>query len=216
MSDFLNEFENKIYLSDKAIFTKIWTQPRLVFKYINDHYYSKFMILLLVLSGIASAIDQAINKNSGDTMSLLGVLSLTIIVGALFGWISYYFLSALLYWTGKWVDGQGSINPILNMLAHASIPKILGILLVIPQIGAYGLDLFKSNINETNATIFANVIVFGTAIVQLGLGIWTMVLGVIGLSEVQKISIGKSLLNYLFAFLVVIVPVLLIILVLHM
>ena len=50
-------------------------------------------------------------------------------------------------------------------------------------------------------------------ILELLLGIWTIVLCVIGVSEVQKLSIGKSILNLLLPVLVFAVPIVIIFLI---
>jgi len=50
---------------------------------------------------------------------------------------------------------------------------------------------------------------FITAILQIALGIWTTILVVIGLSEVQKISIGYAILNMILPGLIFLVPILL-------
>ena len=36
-----------INLTDKEVFTKIWTSPRMVFRYINDNKYDKYVNILL-------------------------------------------------------------------------------------------------------------------------------------------------------------------------
>jgi len=88
-------------ISGKEIFSKIWTKPREVFKFINDRHYGKYVNLLLLLGGISRAFDRASTKNMGDQMSILEILGVCIIIGGLLGWISYYFYAALLSWTGK-------------------------------------------------------------------------------------------------------------------
>jgi len=55
--------------------------------------------------------------------------------------------------------------------------------------------------------------VYSSMILELLLGIWTIVLCVIGVSEVQKLSIGKSILNLLLPVLVFAVPIVIIFLI---
>lgn len=200
-------------LTDKDIFSKIWTKPRLIFKFINDNQYDKFVKLLLVLAGISRAFDRASMKDMGDNMSIWGILSLSIILGGLLGWISYYIYAALLSWTGDWLDGKGDTTSILRILAYAMTPAIISLLLLIPQIGIYGNEIFKADGDITSAGLIPNILVYGSMILELILGIWTIVLCVIGVSEVQKLSIGKSILNLLLPILVFAVPIIIIILI---
>lgn len=200
-------------LTDKEIFSKIWTKPRLIFKFINDNDYDKFVKLLLVLAGISRAFDRASMKDMGDNMSIWGILSLSIILGGLLGWISYYIYAALLSLTGDWLDGKGDTTSILRILAYAMTPAIISLLLLIPQIGIYGNEIFKADGDITSAGLIPNILVYGSMILELILGIWTIVLCVIGVSEVQKLSIGKSILNLLLPILVFVVPIIIIFLI---
>ena len=90
MNNEIDNINRSEILTDKEIFSKIWTKPRLIFKFINDNHYDKFVKLLLVLAGISRAFDRASMKDMGDKMSIWGILSLSIILGGLLGWISYY------------------------------------------------------------------------------------------------------------------------------
>jgi hypothetical protein len=82
--------ENKpeeLQLSDKDIFTKIWMSPRLVFRYILEHNYSKFTTGLLILGGITSVLNNASNRHLGDLMPLWSVLIVCVLGGGIFGWL---------------------------------------------------------------------------------------------------------------------------------
>lgn len=202
-----NELTENLQIEDKDIFTKIWTSPRLIFKYINDNNYNKHVNMLLILAGITNAFDRASTKNLGDNVSLIGILALCIVLGALLGWIGYYLYSSLLSWTGKWLDGKGNSNSILTMLSYAMIPAILTLVLIFIQMGLYGVGIFQSNFDVFSGGLISNIIFFTTSILELTLGIWTLVLIVIGLSEVQKISVPKAILNMLLPPLVILVPI---------
>ena len=212
MEDLLTDIhEEKLQLTDKEIFTKIWTYPRQVFKFLDETYYDRFETILLVLAGISRTFDRASLKNMGDKMSLGGVIAFCIVAGGLLGWISYYIYAALLSWTGKWLNGQGNTKSILRMLAHAMLPTIVALIFLIPQIIIYGNEVFKSEGDIISAGLTSNIIVYGSMILEFILGVWTIILVVIGLSVVQKISIGKSILNLLLPILIILVPILLIV-----
>ena len=98
------------------------------------------------------------------------------------------------------------------MLAHAMLPTIVALIFLIPQIIIYGNEVFKSEGDIISAGLTSNIIVYGSMILEFILGVWTIILVVIGLSVVQKISIGKSILNLLLPILIILVPILLIVL----
>ncbi|WP_299444186.1 Yip1 family protein [uncultured Aquimarina sp.] len=213
MNSEIKSTNNLESISDKEIFSKIWTKPRKVFKFINDKHYGKYVNLLLVLAGISRAFDRASTKNMGDQMSIWAILGMCIIFGGLLGWISYYLYAALLSWTGKWLDGKGDTTSIVRILSYAMTPAIIALLFLIPQIGIYGNEIFKADGDITSAGLISNIIVYGSMILEFILGIWTVVFCVIGVSEVQKLSIGKSILNLLLPMLVFAVPIIILVLI---
>lgn len=213
MENILDENQERNNLTDRDIFTEIWTSPRQVFKYINDNHYDKYVTILLLLSGISKAFDRASMKNMGDKLPLLAIVPICIIAGGLFGWISYYIYAALISWTGKWLDARGNTQSILRMLAFAMLPSIIALIFLIPQLIIYGDEIFKSEGDITSAGWFSNVFVYGSMILEGVLAVVTVTFCVIGTSEVQKLSIGKSILNLLLPIIVILVPILLIVLV---
>ncbi|MDO5664314.1 MAG: Yip1 family protein [Bacteroidia bacterium] len=212
MENLLDKNDESSSLTDKDLFTKIWTSPRQVFKYINDNHYDKYVILLLVLSGISRAFSRASMKNMGDEMSIWAILGFSIFLGGLLGWISYYIYAALISWTGKWLKGQGDTSSILRIVSYAMIPSIITLIFLIPQIGIYGVEIFKKDGDITSAGLLSNIFVYGSMILEFILGIWTIVFCVVGISEVQKLSIGKSILNLLLPGIVIVVPILILVL----
>lgn len=213
LDDTLEETQVTLTLSDRDIFTRIWTSPREVFRYINDNKYDKFVKVLLVFAGISRAFDQASMKDMGDSMSLIAILGFCIVIGGLLGWISLYFYAALISWTGGWLKGKGNTDSILRILAYAMFPSAIALIMLIPQIGAYGAEVFKAEGDLESGGLLSNLIFWPALILEMILGVWTLVLYVVGVSEVQKLSIGKSILNLLLPILVILVPILLVVLV---
>ena len=208
-SDF-QEFENYDTLTDTEIFTKMWTEPRRVLKYINETKYEKYFYIILFLAGVSGAFDRAAIKNMGENVSLLGIIAGCVLLGGFLGWLSYYIYAALLSWTGKWLDGKGNTDSIYRILAYAMFPSVVSLLFLVPQIAVYGIDLFRQNGDLVNAGVFGNIIFWGSLSLEIILGIFTLVFSVIGISEVQKISIGKSILNLLLPLIIIVGPILII------
>jgi hypothetical protein len=82
----------------------------------------------------------------------------------------------------------------------------------VPQIGIYGKEIFKSDGDIISAGFIPNFIFYGTMILEFVLAIWTIVLCVVAVAEVQKFSIAKSILNLILPVLVIGVPIIIIIL----
>ncbi len=92
------------------------------------------------------------------------------------------------------------------------IPAVIALVLLIPQIGIYGIELFKTDGDITSGGVASNIVFYGTTILELILGIFTIVFSVVGISEVQKFGIGNAILNLLLPAFLILIPLLLLIL----
>ena len=197
-----NEQEG-IRLSGRDIFSKIWMSPRMVFKFVNDSNSNGLTTSMLIFAGIVNALYSASFRNIGDQMSLPIVLIVCLIGGGIFGWIYFYLYAALLSWTGKWLKGAGNTRSLLRMMSLAFIPSLVLILLFIVRIALYGNEVFQSNIDifAKGAPTIAAYAFF--TFVETAIGVWTLGILIIGISEVQKLSIWKSILNMILPIIIV-------------
>jgi hypothetical protein len=198
--------------ADKVVQTVVM-DPKKAFRFIHKYRYEYHLKALLVLGGVSSAIERAVSNNSGDTMSLGAVLGMALIFGGLLGWISSYIYSALISWSGGWINGKAQTSDILRVLAYANIPYILSLVMVAIQIATFGNEYFQSYLNLDSYGIVEQVIFYGCSFIQVALAMWSIILMVIGVAEAQKFTFGKSLLNLLLPVLVIALPILLIVLI---
>ena len=185
----------QIQLSDKEIFTKIWMSPRLVFKFINQNGYTKFSTILLIFGGITGALNSASTRNMGDIMPLWSVLIVCLIGGGVFGWLYFYIYAALLSWTGKWLKGTGNTKSLFRMISYALIPSLLVLFTFILRIALIGNAEFQRNMDVLDNEFLITALFSISLFVEIVTGIWTLAILVIVISEVQKLSIGKSIVN---------------------
>ncbi|UOX33721.1 YIP1 family protein [Flavobacterium sediminilitoris] len=215
MEEHFSEFEEKKHLTNKELFSKLVSAPQDFFEYIIKNKYEESFKLLLVLAGISNAFDRASMRDLGDTKSLIYIIINCIFFGSLFGWITYSIYSSLLSWTGKWIGGKGNKNTILKVLAYASIPSIIGTLIVFLQIGIYGAEIFKSDGEVLSDNIILNIVFYLSLFLEFGFGLWTLFLYVIGISKAQQFSIWKAILNLFLSLFVIIIPIMLIFFILN-
>lgn len=193
--------------TDQELFKLLWSKPREAFHYINEQKYEKYMKVLLVLAGISRALDRASLKNMGDDTSLMAILGMSIILGGILGWISYYIYAALISWTGSWLNGKGDTESIFRVMAYALVPMVISLALIAIQIMIYGNEVFKSNGDHTSAGLIPNVFFYAALISEFLLGLWSMILFVIAVAEAQKFSIGKAILNIVLPIFIILVPI---------
>ena len=206
------EFETYESFTDQEIFVKIWTEPRRILRYINETKYEKFFYILLYLAGVSAAFDRATSKNLGDKTSVYAIIVGALILGGFLGWISYYIYAALLNWTGKWLDAKGDTKAIYRILAYAMIPSVVSLIFLVPQIAIFGNNIFKEDADLLHAGTIRTIVFWISVILEITLGVFTIIFSVIGISEVQKLSIWKSILNLILPVIVFVGPILIIVL----
>lgn len=167
------ETENKEdQLSDKEIFTRIWIDPVRIFRYINKKEYDKYIPLIIISEGFINLLEKELLRKIVAGTSL-GVTMITyLFLGALFGWIAYYIKSKVLHWTGSWLGGKANLKQILRVVAYATIPAFVAQFLGCLMPHSYPVLLVR--------------IVFY---------LYGLTFIIFGLAEVQKFTIGKSILN---------------------
>lgn len=196
--------------SGSYLLQSIWTQPRRIIQYLAEYDPAKYVIPLLILNGVVSMFQQATNSHWGDTMELTTIILLCVLCGPMIGIMSGYIVSGLLSFSGNWINGKATPDQIRMVLAWSAVP-ITFLLVVLPiELAVFGVEPFS----KQHPTMDANPLLAGLlALIMFVLSIWSLVIFVIGLSEVQGFSVWHAILNCLLSGLVLI-PFLIIILVL--
>lgn len=193
-------------IHEKSLIDTIWFRPSETLKFILERCPNKYVSILLVLGGISRGIARASNKNMGDNMETWLVLTISIIAGGLFGWMSYYIYAWALSATGKWINGKAGTDKFKTIIAWSLIPSIVALLLLIPELIIFGDGLFQSYTSNNSNAIIISYFIFG--ILELILGVWSLVILVKGIALIQNFSIGKSILNLIIPILIILVPIL--------
>ncbi|MDP6845637.1 MAG: YIP1 family protein [Candidatus Nanoarchaeia archaeon] len=172
---------------------EVWLHPRNTIKAILK-YDPKYMVLpLAALAGIAN---NALDFESMDAIvggsSFIG----SAFVAALLGIVSLYISGFLLSLTGRWINGKANALKLRAAIAWAGVPVVASLLLFIP--------LFFALNSEALGLLGVSSIAF------LILGVWSLVLQVGMISEIQKFSIFEAILNIILAGIVILIPLLII------
>nr|WKN34196.1 Yip1 family protein [Tunicatimonas sp. TK19036] len=195
-------------VNESNLFISIWTKPTQTLAYILKHCPEKYVMPLLILGGIVRAIGRATMKDMGDKMPTIGVLAMAIIFGGALGWITYYIYAWGMSATGKWLKGNAEPSEFRTIIAWALVPTVCSLILLVPELMIFGDDLFRSQISNTSTFYSIMWSVFG--VLEIILGIWTMVILIKGISLIQKFNTGKSVLNMILPGLVIIIPLIII------
>lgn len=188
-----DDFSN---LNTDSLLTEVWLKPKLVFKYLFKTDPEKYIWVLMAVAGATSALENAFEKMGGhETTYKLGLVMGAVVIGVLFGWLSFYLYSGVLSIIGRsLLGGKARSKQFRTVLAWSSIPSSVSIIFSILVIAIYGAEAY----NKFDAQDVTEVIVFAIAgLAQVGLGIWSLVITVQGTMLIQDFKLGKALVNVL-------------------
>ena len=184
----------------------MWLHPRRTIRQIVETNPEHLVLSLAAVGGFIEGLTNMASDSKGDDMSLRAILLATLIVGPIMGIVGLWVGGFLLRWTGGWIGGQADSRRIRATLAWANVPLVWSLLLWIPAILLFGLELFT----EATPVLDASAQLAGLHLVfSVGIGIislWSFVAFLHALGEVQGFSAWRSLLNSFLALLVFLVP----------
>jgi len=189
----------------------MWTKPRATIQQIIDSNPQHLVLLLAAVSGFAELLNQASVKSLGDRLEWPYIVIAAAVLGPITGIISLYLGGALLRWVGSWLGGEASAQQIRAAIAWASVLTIWSLLLWLPELALFGQDLFTTATPRIDANPLLAVALLGFSVVEIILGVWALVVLLKCLGQVQGFSAWKALGNLVLAFLVIMVPIVLVI-----
>lgn len=185
---------------NKDVWVKICTQPRETIKRIVSANVKYGFIALSGIYGFNMLMHIAQTLSVGQDFSLTGIIIGAIILSIFLGMFAISVTAGLVYWTGQWIGGKGSYLPIRAAVAWSNVPNIVNIILWFLLMGYFGSSLFTANFSQmqfSGGELAFTSIVFA---LQTIFSVWSLVLLVKTIGQVQGFSAWKGLLNILIPF----------------
>lgn len=180
----------------------IWLKPRETIASIVKFNPKYRLWVLAVLSGLPMLLHFSQGALLGKEHSVLGILIAIALFSFLSGILTITVGSLLCFWTGKWIGGKATFSTTRTAVAWSNAPHLVTILMWVLLIVAFKETLFNGQYLETQHSGLQLTLI-GAGLVQFVCSIWSMVILVKGLAEVQGFSAWKGLLNVVLAVVVV-------------
>ncbi len=74
-------------------------------------------------------------------------------------------------------------------------PIALSLVVICAQITVFGEEMFQKEMDMENYDAAHTAFYFIAALIEVSLGIWAICITIVGISEIQQISVGKAILN---------------------
>ena len=105
-------------------------RPRATMRQIVDTDPRRHVLLLAALSGTATVLAQAEAATQlGVDLPIALILTISILIGSLLGWLQMYVGGAILKASGRVFRGQASAQEVRAAISWSSIPNILSLVL---------------------------------------------------------------------------------------
>lgn len=185
----------------------IWLKPRQTIRSIVDHNPKYRFVLLAAIYGFPMALRLAQNLSLGQDFTLSAIIITALILAVFLGMIGISIASGLILWTGKWIGGRGSYYPIRAAVSWSNVPNIVTILTWILMIAVFKRDLFSENFVGTPFVGYELAVFTLIFLAQTTAAIWSFIILLKGIGEVQGFSAWKALLNVIIPFVIVVAAV---------
>jgi Yip1 domain len=189
----------------------IWTRPRATIRGIVNTDRSYRVVPLAMIEGIAVAVKWAADLSAGDRFSLPVILTLVMVLGPIVGLLALYAAGWLLRLTGG-AGGRAKPGEIRAAMAWASVPSLVTLPIWIILIGLLGRRLFTAEMQSLDSSLKLLLVHAATGLLELVLAIWSFVLILKCLAEIQGFSAWKALASTILSLLVLVVPISLLVL----
>lgn len=190
----------------------IWTKPRDTMKEIFISK-PKNVFLLILLGSLVQTLDRASSKNVADSISSPFSIISIVIFGTFVVFLTYYFLlPALFNWVAKKLGGQGTFEKTRYSVAYSYIPYVYSLILVwLPSFFLFGIENFTSETPKMDSSITLTILFIIFAIIDVVIGIWTIIISLKCLGEAHQFSAWKALLTIIVSFMIIILPLVIIV-----
>lgn len=172
----------------------IWANPKQTIRSIVSTNPKKRFFILAAIFGlsfcISNAMAVAVYQNVSIVLSLLVALIISPFIGAVVLYIGAWFLWGI----GKWFNGQAPFQHVLAAYAWSRVPTIIVVVMWFLLLAIGGPD----SIVQYKQDASISFVVLISLIVQ----IWSIVLLIQSLQEVQGYSVWKAFGNWLVAVIV--------------
>lgn len=163
----------------------IWFNPKGTMRSILDYFPKKYVHLLAILSGFTHVVA---NPGFSWFNSLWYNILTWVGLAIFFGLVFLYIFGGLVKWTGGWLKGQATMTEVMSALAWSQIPVLVFFCLKIGILAIVGW-------NAVN-------IVYST--IGFVFEIWAFIILLCCLSEAQKFSFFRALINAILSFIIIV------------
>lgn len=165
----------------------MWTSPRPTIRAVVNLNPKFGVIYLAAIYALENNFFFSSYWSLGLSFPFYAILLASIVLAPVFGIIWVYFTGWILHFTGKWLNGTAPMSHLRAAAAWSKIPSTISILM--------WLILLITNSEMTFIHAISGPTWLFMNLIAIILGVWSLVLLVQSIQEVQAFSLGIAFLN---------------------
>ncbi len=173
----------------------MWTKPRETVRAVIAHNPNHGFLPISAIYGFTQCVSLAQTFSLGHSFNFYLVILACLVLAIPVGAISIYFTSFIVYILGKLIKGQASFTDVKAAFTWSYVPYTVFAVLSIVAMFMTGPDFFTQSFAATQRNVGLSSALTAVFLGQFTMAIWTLVLFIKALSEVQKVSGWMALLN---------------------
>jgi len=183
-------------------YSQIWVEPRETIRRVVAENPNKVIWLLSCVYGFSWLLNSFQSMLIGQQISLFQTLFVAGVFSPIWGYIGFSLFSGLVTLTGKMFGGAGSFKTIRAAYAWSCFPYTVNVCVWVILCAMFGRDLFMGIAEHKQLTQVETAALFLAFVVRTSMWVWSWVIYINALSEVQKYSVIKTVGNIVVALIV--------------
>lgn len=176
----------------------IWLRPRSTIAGIIATNPNRSLWWLAAIYGFTSILNLFQTGTFGAQLTPFAIFLIAAIISPLYGYVAFAIWNFFVTFTGKWLKGKGNFVAVRAAYAWSCVPFIFHIPLWLLMAVMLGQRMFL-DITANDLTQTQTGALFGILIVKIVLAIWSLVIYINALAEVQKFSVLRAIFNIILA-----------------
>ena len=170
----------------------MWSQPKNTVRALIRSRPAYGVFYLVVIYALQGFFFYSNWWSLGLTAHFYTLLIMGVVLSPLIGLVWLYYAGFIFHLTGRWLKGRAPASHLRTAIAWSKLPYTINLLMWLVLIFMNPKSVFIQDAAEGPSSIFVNFI-------TMILGIWSLVLLVQSVSEVQQFTVARSAANILIA-----------------
>jgi len=169
----------------------VWLRPRRVFRELASRRIGTVDCLLGAAQGIHAWLALSRMQNAGNSSSVAEIFGKAIVIGSIAGVASLFLMGVIYTRLTSRGEGAATRNQILHVLSYGGVPLVASLVVWVLTALLAGEVTFEQ-VPHPEVEGFVALLLHIQFIAYLFLTVWSVVIQVMGLSEVQGVTTRKA------------------------